>query len=433
MTEKASWGEHLIVAPTFADVIAGISVALVLLPQSLAYAEIAGMPPAVGLMAAALPPIIGSLLASSPWLQTGPVALTSLLTFGVLSELATPGTMDYVKLGTLLALVVGITRTLLGLARLGSIAYLMTEPVLVGFTSAAALTIMASQLDSFMGADPASEGVYPRVWDTMIDPGSWNWAAIGLGLLTMAIVAGVRQIHRLIPGVLIAVVVGIVASRLGDFDGEVVGDLPGTLPSLSLSYDWSALGDLLIPALVIALVGFAEPSSIARLFAKESGTRWNADRELLSQGLANLTSSVSGAWPVGGSFSRSSLNRQAGARTRWSGAITGATVLISLPFSTALEPLPKSVLAGIVIGAVYRLFDFRGLWGLWGRSVPQALIAAITFISAILLSPRIDQAVLVGVVLALLARFGFGTDSPHGVLPPIDEEVDELSAIDPDA
>lgn len=386
------------------DLIAGISVALMLIPQSLAYAEIAGVPPHVGLFAAALPPLIAAPFVSSPYLQTGPVALTSLLTFGALSGLEATGTTDYVELAALLALVVGATRLVLGLVRLGAVAYVMSEPVLVGFTSGAAILIVSSQVPSIFGAVPTTEGVLERAWWVVSRPGEWHTTAVVLSAITVIVVLGSRRIHQLIPGVLMMVVGAVIWSELTDYDGSTVGDLPSGFVSLSLDLPFGDIGSLIIPGIVIALVGFAEPASIARTFATEDRIPWSADREFVGQGIANLASGVSGGFPVGGSFSRSSLNRLAGARSPWSGAITGAFVLLTLPLAPALEALPEAVLGAIVLSAVYQLFKPQEMLRIFRQSPVQGVVTVGTFAATLISSPNVERGVIAGVALAITAH-----------------------------
>ena len=279
--------------------IAGISVALVLIPQSLAYAEIAGVPPHVGLFASALPPLLAAPFASSPYLQTGPVALTSLLTFGALSGLEATGTAEYVQLAALLALVVGVTRLVLGLMQMGAIAYLMSQPVLVGFTSAAAVLIISSQVPAMFGVFPDEDDVLARAWSVVTEPAAWDATAVTLSVITVAVVLGSRRVHQLLPGVLIVVIAAVVWSEAVDHTGAEVGDLPGGFITLSLDLPYGDIGSLIVPGIVIALVGFAEPASIARTFATADRIPWSANRELVSQGVANLASGLVVAIGVG--------------------------------------------------------------------------------------------------------------------------------------
>ena len=390
--------------PSTGDLVAGISVALVALPQSLAYAEIAGMPPQYGLFASALPPILAALFVSSRYLQTGPVALTALLAFGALEPLSTPGSTEYIALAALLALLVGVFRILLGLLRLGGVAYLLSEPVLTGFTTAAAILILSSQLPKVFDVSTDGDGVLADALQALTSPGEWQWPAIGFAAMTLVLMFGGRRLHTLFPGVLVAVVVGVIVSGSVDYDGSTVGELDGGFVSLTFDFPWDRAGDLALPALVIALVGFAEPSSIARTFAAQGRERWDANREMVSQGVANLAAAVSGAFPVGGSFSRSSLNKLAGATSAWAGAITGAFVLLALPLTPLLETLPNAVLGAIVVGAVAKLIRFDDLWALLRANRVQALVGFGTLAATLASAPRVERGVMVGVGLALLAH-----------------------------
>lgn len=434
------------------DLIAGFSVAVVLIPQALAYAELAGLPAYVGLYAAALPPLAASFFASSRYLQTGPVAMTALLTFGALSPLATAGSPEWVKLAALLALLVGVARVALGLARAGVFAYFMSQPILLGFTSAAAILIMASQLPTALGVQPEGEGLLARAWWAVVHPGNWDFAAMALAVVTVVLVLGGRKLYKLFPGVLVAVVVGLIYSVLTDYGGSTVGDIPSGFLPFSLDLPWAELPSLLVSGMVIALVGFAEPTSIARMFATQDRERWSPSRELISQGVANLAAGVSGGFPVGGSFGRSSIARLAGARSRWAGAITGLTVLAFLPVAGILAPLPRAVLAAIVISAVYQLVQLVELYRIGRVSLPQALIAWVTFAATLTLAPRIELGVVIGVGLGVAVHLWrelvvrVDADSvdgalrlmPRGVLfyasaPPLYEALVDQLAANPEA
>ena len=383
--------------PSTRDLIAGISVALILIPQSLAYAEIAGVPEYVGLYAAALPPIAASIIASSPYLQTGPVAMSALLAFGVLSSVAEPGTAEYIALAALLALMIGVVRILLGVLRAGVVAYFMSQPVLLGFTSGAAILITSSQLPYALGAVPGDGGLLVEALNALVHPGDWHIGAIGLSLVAGVVVLFGRRISQLFPGVLLAVVIGIVYSIVTGYDGSIVGDIPAGFPPLSVDFPWERAGDLLVGAVVMALVGFAEPSAISRTLAAQDRTTWNPNQEFISQGLANVTSALSGGIPVGGSFSRSSVNKLAGGKTRWSGAVTGAVVLAFLPVAGVLSDLPRAVLSAIVIVAVANLIRVNQIVRIWAFSRSQALVAGATFVATLVFAPRIDIAVLFGI------------------------------------
>lgn len=386
---------------TFADVVAGLSVALVLIPQSLAYAALAGMPPERGLYAAALPLLIAAPLACSPYLQTGPVAVTCLLTFGALSSMAAPGSDEYVALGLALALVVGVVRLAIGLARAGVIAYLMSQPMLIGFIPAAATLILASQLPAALGADPPDGHLLVQAAWSLVHPGAAELTSALLTLGTLIAVFGGRRLHPLFPGVLIAAVGAIAYSKLSGYSGPVVGELSAGLPPVSLDLPWGELPALLVSGTIIAIVGYAEAGSIARAFAAQDREPWNSNQEFVSQGAANVAAAFSGGFPVGGSFSRSSLNRMAGGYSRWSGAVTGVVVLLALLFAGLLAPLPEAILGATVVAAVIPLIRPQRIAALWGPSRPAFAIAAITFGSTLVLAPRVEQGVLIGVALSI--------------------------------
>jgi len=394
--------------PTLGDLVGGLSVALVLIPQSLAYADLAGLPPLLGLFAAAFPLLIFAVFASSPYLQTGPVALTSLLTAGALAGAGLePKTSAYVSAAAILAIIVGVVRLLLGIGRLGSIVYLMAEPVAIGFTSGAGIVILSSQLPKALGVTlPANVGDWPnpiaRAGWAVLSPGSWALSAILISAITLLLMLQGKKLHRLFPGVLVAVVVSLVYSRVFDYDGPVIPEIEAGLPAWSLDLPWASTGSLIVGGLVIALVGFAEPASIARHFANEEQSTWSSSREFFASGLANAVAGMTGAYPVGGSFSRSSVNRFAGADTRLSGAITGLVVLAFLPFAGMLDGLPDAVLGAIVVGAVVNLVKPKRLINLWTRSPWQAGLAWVTFLATLITPPNVQYAVLLGVALTMI-------------------------------
>jgi SulP family sulfate permease len=384
------------------DLVAGLSVALVLVPQALAYAELAGLSAVVGLIAAGLPLIVAAPMASSPYLQTGPTAMLALLTFGVLSSMYPVFTPEYAAAAALLALTVGLIRMTLGLGRFGAVAYFMSQPVMHGFSSAAALLIILSQLPAALGTSSAVPNPTLGLLDTIAHPGSWDPWAVAFSLATILVINVSQRVSPLLPGVLATVVLGVIASRLLGYQGQTVGAVGDLWLQLDLILPWRDFPHLLLGALVIAIVGFAEPAAIARAYAGRQA--WDPDRELISQGAANLVAGALGAFPVGGSFSRSALNHSAGAVTRWSGLVTGIVVLAMMPLVGLLAELPKAVLAGVVIGAVTKLLRIRSLVRLWHYARLQALTAYLTFVLTLALAPRIDVAVVIGIGLAIAAH-----------------------------
>lgn len=384
------------------DLLAGFSVALVLIPQAMAYAELAGVPAHHGLYAAGLPLMFAAICASSPFVQTGPTALTSLLAFGALTTIAEPGSQAYIGLAALLALAVGVFRTLIGLLRAGVVSYLLSQPVLRGFTAAAGLLILASQVPAALGIVGVGDSVLARALDALAQPQHWDMFSLGLTGLTLVLMIGGRRVHALFPGVLCAVVGGLVLGHLFGYQGPTLGPIPDVVfPPLSLDLPWSRVGEVLVSGAVIAVVGFAEVASIAQTYAERSGRPWNPNREFISQGLANLAAGLASGFPVGGSFSRSALNRLAGAKTRLAGAVTGLTVLVFLPFGELLQTLPRAILGAIVIGAVLGLLKPGPLLLLWRQSPAQALVGYATFILTLLWAPHIEYAIISGIGIAV--------------------------------
>ncbi|MGH9135018.1 MAG: SulP family inorganic anion transporter, partial [Ilumatobacteraceae bacterium] len=280
------------------------------------------------------------------------------------------------------------------------------------------------------GSADASGGILERAVDALGAPDDWQVSAIAVSVLTAATVLLGRRIHPLFPGVLVAVAGGVVWSRITGYDGRIVGDLPRQVLDPSLDLPWGDLGSLLLPGFVIALVGFAEPAAIARTLAAHDRQPWDASRDLMAQGVANVVSGLSGSFPVGGSLGRSALNRMAGARTRWSGAFTGVIVLAVLPLAFLVEPLPRAVLGAIVAVVVFTLIRLVAIARLWTISPLQMLIAAGTLIATLATAPRVERGVLIGIGLSVVTHLyremnltliagGDGTQvvvAPRGVL-----------------
>jgi SulP family sulfate permease len=386
------------------DLVGGVSAAFVLIPQALAYATLAGMPVERGLFVAALAPIAAAFFASSPYLGTGPTAITSLLTFGALSALAVPAGSDYVALAALLAVMVGAIRVALGLARGGFIAYLMSQPLITGFTTGAAVVIVASQVPTVLDVATDEANPFVAAFEALSSPGDWAPESLGIAVVVAILIIGGRKLHRLFPGVLVAVALAIAYSELVAYDGAVVGDISGRLPPISLDLPWSSVAHLIVPALVIAVVGFSEPAAIARHYATLERKRWDANRELISQGAASLAAGLGGGFPAGGSFTRSALVRDAGARTRLAGGITGLVVLAILPFMSLLSALPSAVLGATIIVAVRELITVRPFAEYRRYARLQFAVAVVTLLLTIAFAPHVERAVIVGVALAIGAH-----------------------------
>jgi SulP family sulfate permease len=532
-----------------ADFMAGLTVALVLIPQSMAYAQLAGLPAYYGLYAAFLPVAVAALWGSSSQLGTGPVAVVSLLTASSLAVLATPGSDQFIALAIMLALLVGIIQLLLGVFKLGVIVNFLSHPVIVGFTNAAAIIIALSQVSKLFGVPMGRSehfindivGVFRMIGDTHLP-------TLAMGALAIAIMWSIRKYAPKLPGVLIAVVVTTLlswsigfernaagapeqiadpelqavvqqsmsaAKRVDELNtqiagksaalkasetdgednigavqtqaelallridlrdaeaaftkekaalrhlqvvrstdasgatlaiyradrapqgvtldetryrlrklsangfqlvggGEVVGAIPEGLPSVKMpSFNLDALGSLLSAALVISLVGFMEAISIAKAVAARTRQRIDPNQELVGQGLANVVGSFTQAFPVSGSFSRTAVNMNSGARTGMSSVITALIVLVALLFLTPLlYHLPQAVLAAIIIMAVVGLVNFKAVKHAWQASRHDGIAAGITFIATLAFAPHLDKGIMVGAGLAL-GLYLYRTMSPR--------------------
>jgi SulP family sulfate permease len=533
-----------------ADFMAGITVALVLIPQSMAYAQLAGLPAYYGLYAAFLPVAVAALWGSSNQLGTGPVAVVSLLTASSLAVLAAPGSDQFIALAIMLALLVGIIQLLLGVFKLGVIVNFLSHPVIVGFTNAAAIIIALSQVSKLFGVPMGRSehfindivGVFSLIGDTHLP-------TLAMGALAIAIMWGIKKFRPKLPGVLIAVVVTTVlswsigfernaagspeqiadpelaavvqqsmgaarridelnaqiaaktsalkaAQKTGDADnigvvqteaevallridlrdaeaafarekdalrhlqvvrsvdangatlaiyrpevapqgvtldktkyrlrklnangftlvggGEVVGGIPEGLPSIQMpTVNLDAFGSLLSAALVISLVGFMEAISIAKAVAAKTKQRIDPNQELIGQGLSNVVGSLTQAFPVSGSFSRTAVNMNSGAKTGMSSVITALFVLLTLLFLTPLlYHLPQAVLAAIIIMAVIGLVNFGAVKHAWQASKHDGIAALATFVATLAFAPHLDNGIMVGAGLAL-GLYLYRTMSPR--------------------
>ena len=561
-----------------ADLLAGITVALVLIPQSMAYAQLAGLPAYYGLYAAFLPGIIAAMWGSSAQLATGPVAVVSLLTASALAPLAATGSERFVALAIMLALLVGLIQLLLGLFKLGVVVNFLSHPVIIGFTNAAAIIIGLSQLNKLLGVSMGrSEHFVNDILGVLRQIGEFHLPTLLMGGAAFAIMLGLRRFAPKVPGVLVAVGVTTVVSFAIGFEhnsqgqveeivdagvktlatefsktevriedilsnmshksaelkaqqkekeggtqetaalnyeiellklelkdaenenrqtaralrkfifeqvaangehtaqlylvgqvpaaeksdgyrwrikkvgkgelklvggGEVVGSIPSGLPSLSLpKMNWAEAMALLSSALVIALVGFMETISIAKAMVAKTKGRIDPNQELVGQGLANILGSLSQSFPVSGSFSRSAVNLNAGARSGLSNVFAGIIVLITLLFLTPLlYHLPQAVLAAVIMMAVVGLVNFRAIKHAWHAHKHDGVAAVVTFVATLAFAPHLDKGIMIGAGLAIvlylyrtmqprvaiLGRFGDGTlrdTNVHKELPTDDNII----------
>ncbi len=383
------------------DAMAGLTVALLLIPQSVAYAALAGMPLITGLYAAMLPALVGALWGGSTRISVGPTALSCLLVSASLSGMAEPGSVMWVQLAIWLAVLSGLLQLALGAGGYGWLLNLISSPVMTGFTQAAALLIIGSQLPALLGLPLGLSGFFSGPLAGDLDTQALLYGVLSL----LALLAAKRWAPRL-PAIMLVVVGAGLLSHLTGFaerGGEVIGSLPAGLPTLALPA-WPGLDELsqlLVPAMVIALVSFLETASSARTEHQQGGTRWNENQDLTGQGLAKLASALSGSFPTSASFSRSAIYLYAGARTGWAAIATAILVTVALLGAGALAPVPRAVLAAVVIMAVTGLLKPQAFVRLWQIGRVEAITAAVTFAITLLTAPRIHWGVLAGVLLTL--------------------------------
>lgn len=403
-----------------ADIVSGVTVALVLVPQSMAYAQLAGLPTYYGLYASFVPVIVATVFGSSRQLATGPVAVVSLLTASALGPLASMGTPEYFAYAVTLAFVIGIIQLVLGLVRLGVMVAFLSHPVVVGFTNAAAIVIATSQLDKIFGVqlEQTFERHYETVWAIVMKiVESTHYPTLGIAVLSLAIMFFFRQFLPRVPGVLIAVVVTILLSWGFNFEahgGQVVGNIPMGLPSFEMpELGFSRLTQLLGVALAIALIGFTEAISIAKTMAAQTRQPLSADQELIGQGLSNISASFFQAYAVSGSFSRSAVNFDSGAVTGFSSIVTGLIVAITLVFLTPLlYHLPQPTLAAVIMIAVAGLIRIEPVVHIWRAQKHDGIVAAVTFVLTLVYAPHLETGILIGVLLSL-GLYVYRTMRPH--------------------
>jgi SulP family sulfate permease len=387
------------------DLTAGLIITVLLIPQSLAYAMLAGLPPQVGLYASILPVIAYAAFGSSMTLAVGPVAVMSLMTASALQPLAAAGSPEYMALAAQLALLSAAMLVVFGALRLGAIAQFLSRPVVEGFIAGSAILIALSQLQPLLGI-PALTSL------AQLNPAT---AAIGLGTIAFLVAA-----RAYVPGLagklapMAAVVITTAIAAAFNLDARagvsVIGDVPGGLPHIGLALpSLQGLSDLWLPALLISLVGFVESISVARALRRKE--RIVADRELVALGAANLASAVSGGFPVAGGFSRSAVNAAAGANSPLAGvssALLMAGVLAGL--TGWFHSLPHTVLAATIIVAVSSLIDWRALRETWRYDRGDGLASVATLAGVLALG--VEQGVIVGVALSL-ATLVWHASRPH--------------------
>lgn len=389
-----------------ADMLAGITVAIIQIPQSMALALIAGLPAIYGLYASLLGFIAG-FWGSSRQLSTGPVAIVSFLTFASLVPFAEPRTPEYIGLAAALAVIVGIIYLILGISRLGFIMQLVPHSVISGFSSAAALIIILTQLPNLFGLSSAQNSLaLQNVIDFVIHLPDFSAASLAIGLLGMTLLILSRSLPSKFPSALIILLISIGAGYLLNilnYNVVFVGGIPAGIPDLSFPPLSLATFLFLLPkAALIALVGFVGTHATAKNSAAQTRERLDTDQELVGQGLANIATGFFAGFPIAGSFTRTAINTEAGARTAVSALVGAGITIMTLFFLTPIfSYLPRSVLAAIVITAALPLINFARIRSMMDISRTDGFIAVLTMGLAILLAP--DDAIFIGVAVALMA------------------------------
>jgi SulP family sulfate permease len=389
------------------DLIAGLTVSLIAIPQSLAYAQLAGLPAYYGLYAALVPTVVGALVGSSKQLSTGPVAMTSLLTAASVAQLVDQSSEAYVTYVVLLALLSGVFQIAFGLMRIGVLLNFLSHPVLMGFINAAALIIGLSQLPAMLGITVVqSDHFLIDIWGALLHVDAVHMLSAAFGIGTIILLFGFRRFAPRLPGVLVTVAALTAVSWAVGYaaeGGRVVGDVPRGLPSFSMPpLDLGASAALLPAAFVIALVSFMEAMSSAKVIAIRTRQPWDENRELIGQGLAKVASALSHSMPVSGSFSRSAMNLACNARTPMASVFSACFVLVALLlFTPLLYHLPKPVLAGIIMTAVVGLINFRALAKAWRADRDDGIAAIATFVSTLAFAPHIQNGIVAGIMLSL--------------------------------
>jgi SulP family sulfate permease len=399
------------------DFIAGITVAIILIPQGIAYALIAGLPPIYGLYCALVPQLVYAIFGSSRQVSIGPVAMDSLIVATGVSTLALAGSNSYIAIAILLAFMVGGIQFLLGVFRLGFVVNFLSKPVISGFTSAVALTIGINQFRNLFGVDfiqsDQIQYVLEDIWFTITD---FNSHTTIIGLISVAVIITLRKINKKIPNALIVVVSGILTIRYfgNDFvDVAIVKDIPSGLPSFSFpELDISQIKELLPIALTLVMVGYLETISIGKsLEAKQDEYKIRPNQELMALGLSNMIGSWFKAYPSTSSFSRSAINQESGATTGMASLVSVFMVLITLLFLTPLfYHLPKTVLAAIIIVAVFGLVNIKEAIFLWKANNLDFWSLIVTFFSTLLFG--IEYGIMIGVGLSLIILI-FRTSRPY--------------------
>ncbi len=425
------WAKHYDRAAAAKDSLAALIVTLMLIPQSLAYAMLAGLPPVTGLYASMLPLIAYTLFGTSRTLAVGPVAVVSLMTAAALGPLFTAGSAEYVGAAMLLAMLSGAVLVIMAVLRLGFLANFLSHPVISGFISASGILIALGQLKHILGISVGGENALELTTGLIAGLPQTHLPTLAIGLTSLVFLYLVRgHLAKWLQGLgmtprmaatlsktgpvaaLLLAIAAVGVFQLAELGVRVVGEVPRGLPSLGLpSLDLALAIQLLPAAVLISLVGFVESVSVAQTLAAKRRERIEPNQELVALGGANVAAALSGGFPVTGGFARSVVNFDAGAQTPLAGALTAAGIGLTVLFFTPLfHNLPHAVLAATIIVAVLSLVDLAALRRTWRYSRQDAAAMAATMLGVLLVG--VESGIILGVGLSLLL-FLWRTSQPH--------------------
>jgi SulP family sulfate permease len=410
-----------------ADFIAGLTGAVIVLPQGVAFATIAGLPPEYGLYTAMVTPIIAALFGSSHHLISGPTTAISIVVFSAISNHAEPGTPEFIQLTLTLTFLAGVYQLGFGLARLGSLVNFVSHTVVIGFTAGAALLIATSQMKHILGIQiPKGESFLHTWYDIYANFGQINIYLLTIALVTLISALLVKRYSPKIPNLLVGMVIGSLLAMMFQHytnDIKLVGEIPAHLPPLSMpEFSFETLRMLAPEAFAVALLGLIEAVSISRAVANKSNQRIDANQEFIGQGLSNIAGSFFSSYAGSGSFTRSGLNYEAGARTPMS-AIFAAVLLMGIVLLIAplTAYLPIAAMGGIILLVAYNLVDFHNIKNILGLSKSESAILLTTFFATLFL--ELEFAIYLGILLSLVF-FLAKTSTPHIPTLSMDGELD---------
>ncbi len=398
------------------DLYAGIIVGLIAIPQSLASAQLAGLPPVYGLYASILPVIFAVLFGSSNLISTGPVVVLSILTATIITPLAEPGTAGYITYAIVLAIASGIFQIILGMLRAGWLINFLSHPIIYGFTNAAAIVIVFTQLGNLFGVSvPAEHHFYITVWQTFkavlehADP-----TTTIIAITSIIFILGLKKLSPKIPGSLIAIIIGTAVCWYFNLNIKTIGLIDNPFPRLTIpEFHLNYLYDLFFGVVLISTIGVTETIAVAQSIATKTKQKVNPNHELIGQGLANIASGFSGGYPVSGSISRSALNYSIGAKTWVSSLFCAITVSITIIFFfKVLKYTPQVLLSVIIIFGISSIINLKKFKAIFEISFYDGLAALITFAGTLLLAPDMEKGIIFGLSFSLI-YFIYRNSHPH--------------------